>query len=74
VVNVPEVPRAPVQPPDAAQVCALLDDQLRFEVPPLAIWAGLAEIVTVGAGTAPTATVADCVVEPPAPVQLSEYV
>jgi hypothetical protein len=73
VVKVPAVPRAPLQPPDAVHDWALVEDQVRFEVPPLAICAGLAEIVTVGAGNAPTATVAVCVTDPPAPVQLSEY-
>jgi hypothetical protein len=56
------------------QVDALVVDQLRFEVPPCATCAGFAEIVTTGAGTAPTATEAVCVTEPPAPVQLNVYV
>jgi hypothetical protein len=74
VVAVPDVGRLPLQPPDAVQVDALVVDQLRFEVPPCATCAGFVEIVTVGAGTAPTATVAVCAVEPPVPVQLSVYV
>lgn len=74
VVAVPDVGRLPLQPPDAVQVDALVVDQLRFEVPPCATCAGFAEIVTAGAGTAPTATEAVCVTEPPAPVQLSVYV
>ena len=36
VVNVPAIARAPVQPPDAVQVCAFVDDQVRFDVPPCA--------------------------------------
>jgi hypothetical protein len=70
-VNVPETARAPVQPPDAVQACALVEDQVRFDVPDCATCAGFAEIKTVGAGTAPTATEVVCDVEPPAPVQLS---
>jgi hypothetical protein len=36
VANVPEVALAPAQPPEAVQVCALVDDQVRFDVPPCA--------------------------------------
>ena len=74
VVNVPAVVRAPDQPPDAVQVCAFVDNQVRFDVPPCATCAGFDEIVTVGTGEAPTATVAVREVEPPAPVQLKVYV
>jgi hypothetical protein len=74
VVAVPEVGRLPLQPPEAAQVEALVVDQLKFDVPPCATCAGFAEIVTTGAGMAPTATVAVCVVEPPVPVQFRVYV
>jgi len=52
---------------------ALVEDQVKVELPPLATLVGLALIVTVGAG-AETVTVADWAAEPPAPVQVSVYV
>ncbi len=69
VTCVPEVALAPLQPPDAAQEAAFVVDHVSVEVPPCATWAGFAESVTVGGGgTALTTTLADWVVEPPAPV------
>jgi hypothetical protein len=63
----------PDQPPEAAQAVALVLDQLKFEVPPLATVLGLALTVTVGAGVgAVTDTVAVCVALPPAPVHVIE--
>lgn len=44
----PLTARAPLQPPDAVQESALLDDQLNVVIPPLDTLAGLAESVTVG--------------------------
>jgi hypothetical protein len=77
VVCVPDVAFAPVQPPDATHDVAFEEDQFRIDDPPCATAAGFAANVTVGAGgVAETATVADRVIEPPAPVQVSvnEYV
>ena len=66
----PLVAREPVQPPVAVQAVALVDDQFRVEVPPLATLVGLALNETVG-GVAETVTVADCDADPLAPVQVS---
>ena len=66
----PLVALVPDQAPDAAQEVALVADQLKVALPPLAIVLGLAVKLTVGAG-AVTETVADCVALPPAPVQVS---
>jgi hypothetical protein len=65
----PSVPRAPDQPPEALQLVTLAEDQLSVELPPLDTPVGVALKDTVGAD-ADTATVTDCVVEPPDPVQL----
>jgi hypothetical protein len=66
----PAVASVPDQPPEAVQAVALVDDQVRVELPPLATLAGLALIETLGAG-AETVTVTDCAAEPPVPVQVS---
>ena len=63
------MPSEPLQPPDAAQEVALVEDQVKVEVAPLATVLGLALKVTVGAGEV-TETVADCAALPPAPVQV----
>ena len=64
----PLVPRVPVQPPEAVQEVALVELQVRVELPPDAIVVGLALKLTVGV----TVTVADCgVLLPPVPVQVS---
>jgi hypothetical protein len=60
----------PDQLPDAVQEVALVDDQVRVELPPLATVLGLALSVTVGAGVV-TVTVADWAAVPPAPVHVS---
>jgi hypothetical protein len=65
----PLVASEPLQPPDAAQEVALVEDQVKVEVAPLATVLGLALKVTVGAGEV-TETVADCAALPPAPVQV----
>lgn len=62
---------APLQPPDAVQVVALVELQVRVEVPPLATVVGLAVSVAVGTTLTVTETVA---LEPPAPVQTIENV
>ena len=72
VICVPDIALLPDQPPDARQFVALLELQVSVEVPPWATCAGFAERVMVGTGGATlTATVADCVAEPPGPVQAS---
>jgi hypothetical protein len=55
---VPLTALVPDQAPDAVQEVALVDDQLRLELLPLATVLGLAVRLTVGAG-AVTATVTD---------------
>jgi hypothetical protein len=62
--------RAPDQAPVAVQDVALVADQVRVELLPLATLLGLAVKVTVGAGEV-TETVVDCDALPPAPVQVS---
>ena len=66
----PLVASLPLQPPEAVQEVAFLDDQDSAELLPLAIVLGLALKLTVGAGEV-TVTVADCAALPPAPVQVS---
>ena len=61
----------PDQPPAAVQAVALLEDQVKTALPPLAIVLGLAVRATVGAGGV-TDTIVDCVALPPVPVQVSE--
>jgi hypothetical protein len=67
---VPLVALLPDQPPEAAHDVALLEDQVSVDVPPLTMLVGFPLIETVGAEEE-TETVADCAVEPPAPVQVS---
>ena len=66
----PLVASLPLQPPEAVQEVAFLDDQDSVELLPLAMVLGLALKLTVGAGEV-TVTVADCAALPPAPVQVS---
>ena len=70
VVCDPAVAIEPAQPPEAVHEVALVDDQDRVELLPLAMVLGLALKLTVGAGEV-TVTVADCAALPPAPVQVS---
>jgi hypothetical protein len=70
VAFAPLVARAPVQPPEAVQAVALVDDQVSVELPPRATLAGPALRETLG-GAAETVTVTDCDAEPPAPLQVS---
>ena len=70
VVCEPAVASEPLQPPEAVQEVALVDDQVRAEAAPLLTVAGLAVRVTAGAGVV-TETVADCTALPPVPVQVS---
>ncbi len=59
----------PLQPPEAVQEVAFVDDHVSIAVPPLATVLGLALSVTVGAGMV-TFTVVDCAALPPLPVQV----
>ncbi len=65
---VPLVLLAPVHPPLAVQLVALVVDQVRVLLWPVAMVSGLAVSVTVGAGT--TVTVTDFPALPPEPVQV----
>lgn len=72
VLCVPLAPFAPIQPPEAVQDVALVELHVSIEAPPLAIEAGCAVSVAVGAGTTATAAVAT-LLDPPVPVQINEY-
>jgi hypothetical protein len=65
-------PLEPLQLPVAAQEVALLLDQVSEAAAPEFTVLGVVVNVTVGAAL-DTVTVADCVAEPPAPVQVSSY-
>ena len=72
VVCEPEVALAPLHPPEAVHVDALVADHDNVDVPLRAICAGFADSETLGAGgVALTTTVADRDATPPGPVQLS---
>jgi hypothetical protein len=74
VVVEPRSPVLPDQAPEAVHDVALVEDQFKVDLPPLATVLGVADIVTVGAG-ADTEIVADCVaVAPLLPVQVIVYV
>jgi hypothetical protein len=66
----PLIALAPDQAPEAVQPVALVADQFKVELPPLATVLGLAAMLTTGA-VAVTDTVADWLELPPVPVQLS---
>jgi hypothetical protein len=66
----PLVASLPLQPPEATQDVALVEDQVNVDALPLFTVLGLALNVTVGAGWV-TVTVADCAALPPAPVQVT---
>ena len=65
----PLVASEPLQPPDAAQEVAPVEDHVKVEVAPPATVLGVAVKATVGAGVV-TVTVAVCAALPPAPVQV----
>jgi hypothetical protein len=67
----PLVACAPDHAPDAVHEVALLEDQVRVELEPLATVLGLALKLTVALGLALTVTVADCEAVPPVPVQVN---
>ena len=64
----PLVPKVPDQAPDAVQEVALVELQVRVELPPLPTLVGLAVKMTVGVA-ALTVTVANWEAVPPVPVQ-----
>jgi len=70
VVLEPLTPSPPLQPPEAEQEVALVEDQVKTDVAPLFTVVGFADRVTAGAGVV-TDTVADCAALPPVPVQVS---
>jgi hypothetical protein len=65
----PAVDSDPLQPPEAVQAVALVDDHVNAEVAPLLMVVGFAVKVTAGVG-AVTDTVADCAALPPLPLQV----
>ena len=66
----PLVALLPDHPPEAVQEVALVADQVKVELAPLATVLGLADKVTTGAGGV-TETVADWLALPPPPEQES---
>ena len=66
----PLVALLPDHPPEAVHAVALVADQVRVELAPLATVLGLADKVTTGAGGV-TETVADWFALPPPPEQAS---
>ena len=75
VEAVPLVAFEPNHEPEAEQLVALVLLHVSVELLPLVTEVGFAERLTVGVGVAAvTVTVADLLVDPPAPVQLNEYV
>jgi len=71
VVYEPRVGFVPVQPFEAVQAVALVEDQVSVDDAPLLTVLGLAFMVTAGFGVL-TVTVADCAALPPGPVHVSE--
>jgi hypothetical protein len=59
VPALPPVGSLPDHPPEAVQLVAFVEDQLRVEAEPLLTVPGLALRLTVGLGGADTVTVAD---------------
>jgi hypothetical protein len=69
MVSVPLGARAPLQPPEALQLSALLDDQVSVVLPPLVTVSGAALSMTRGAGGV-TVTLAVAAPLPPGPVHV----
>jgi hypothetical protein len=67
----PDVATVPLQPPDAVQAAASVEDQFSVDALPLVTLVGEAASVTVGAGGWVTSTVVAPLPVPPLPVQLS---
>lgn len=70
VLAEPLVASEPLQPPEAIQEVALVDDHVSTDVAPLLTVLGLADRATVGAGVV-TETVTDCDMLPPLPEHVS---
>lgn len=68
VLALPATARGPLQPPDAVQLEALVDDQVKLALPPLPTVVGDALSESVGAG-AVTPTTTEFEADPPMPVQ-----
>jgi hypothetical protein len=66
----PLVALAPLQPPEAAQEAAFVDDQVRVDAAPLLTVVGFPVSVTVGTGVV-TVTVTDWEALPPLPLQVN---
>ena len=74
MVSEPVEALEPVQPPEAVQLLASVDDQLIVMLPPRATLEGLAVMLTVGSFTDDgsfTVTVTLSLALPPSPLQLS---
>ena len=69
---VPLTALVPDQAPEAVHEVALVEDQVKVELPPLVTVLGLALILTVAVGFGLTVTVVDCIALPPAPLQVKE--
>jgi hypothetical protein len=69
VVLEPLIASLPLQPPEAEQDVAWVEDQVKVDVAPLLTVVGFADRVTAGAAVV-TDTVADCAALPPLPVQV----
>jgi hypothetical protein len=61
----------PDHPPEAVQEVALVDDQVKVDVPPLTTVLGLALILTAAVGLGLAVTVVDWAAVPPAPLQVN---
>jgi hypothetical protein len=69
VLALPLVGSVPDHPPEALQLVAFVEDQLRVDAPPLLMVVGLALRPTVGGAETPTVT--DWLALPPGPLQVS---
>lgn len=71
IVLDPDVVRVPDQAPEAVQLSASVEPQIRVVLDPIVMLTGVASRLTVGAGTG-VVTTADTVfdTDPPGPVQL----
>jgi hypothetical protein len=66
----PLVASLPLQPPEAVQELAFVDDQVSVDAAPLLTVVGFPVSVTVGVGVV-TVTVTDCEALPPVPLQVN---
>jgi hypothetical protein len=66
----PLVASLPLQPPEAAQELAFVDDQVSVDAAPLLTVVGFPVSVTVGVGVV-TVTVTDCEALPPVPLHVN---